>query len=165
MARPVILIAIVFSCIFPIIWANPPYKFENVPEFAFEDEDIKYRLPNNTRPEAYAVYLKTDIADDKFNFSGEVDIRVNVLEESNSITLHQRQLKIISAQLFGEDEEEIALSPFTYDSVTEFLTFTTVDHTFSVGDKLFLSIKYTGELRTDGGGFYRSSYNSNGKQM
>lgn len=167
MARSLIITAIAFSCFFPFfVWADPPFVLRDVGDFATaQEEEIHYRLPNNTRPEAYEVSLKTDIADGNFNFSGEVEIRVNVLEESNFITLHQRQLEIVSARLTGEDEEEIPLADFSYDSVTEFLTFTTVDRKFAVGEKLFLTIKYTGELRSDGAGFYRSSYDSNGKQM
>lgn len=165
MAGPLFLIAIIFSWIAPNVWADPPFKIRDVDVFAIEKDEVKYRLPNNTKPEAYDVYIKTDIADNDFNFSGEVEIKVKVLEASNFITLHQRQLEIVSARLTGQDEEEILLKDFTYDSVTEFLTFTAVSRKFTVGETLFLTIKYKGELRKDGGGFYRSSYNSNGKQM
>lgn len=163
MARSVALIncAIVCALILPTIWADP-IKLRNIERI--KRANPQYRLPNNTRPESYEIFLTTEIADGIFEFTGVVQIDVNVVEESNSITLHHRQLEITSTQLLA-GEKEISLAPVNYDSVSEFLTLTTVNHKFSAGDKLQLTIEYKGTLREDRGGFYRSSYKVGKKDM
>lgn len=163
MVRPLLLIAIIFSWIFPNICADSssPLRISDV---KFTKDGIKYRLPNNTKPEAYDVHIKTDIAENNFAFFGEVKIKVKVLQKSNSITLHQRKLDIELARLRGINGTKIELSEPLYDSVTELLTFTTVNYTFAMGETLFLTIKYEGVLRSDGGGFFRASYDSNGQE-
>lgn len=122
-------------------------------------DEFTYRLPNNTRPEFYEVQLVTFIDRGEFNFSGTVRIDVRVLEESKTITLHARRLTIDSVQLsdsYGNPIEDDVT--FAYDVTKEFLTISTGKTMLQRGEKYLLKIFYIGELRTDLGGFYRSSY-------
>lgn len=128
----------------------------------FQNEPaVTYRLPNNTRPISYDVQLTTNIhTQTDFRFTGEVSVRFVAVEESRSITLHQRQLIIGEFSLVSASNpnERIPLNSLSYDNVTEFLTFTLSSGDLFVGSEYILSIRYQGTHRTDDGGFYRTSY-------
>lgn len=148
------------------ISATPPYRVRNVGDVQFEADERNYRLPNNTKPEAYVVYISTDVAVGKFEFYGSVKIAIRVLQNTNNITLHQRQLKILAAQLMAEGGRNIPTFTPHFDSNTEFLTISTVNETLQNGSKVVLKLKYQGNLRKDAAGFYRSSYiNAEGKRV
>lgn len=166
MTRFVIFVAFLFVWNFLNILADPPYTYRNVGDFKFQTDNVSYRLPNTTKPEAYEIVLFTNIADGGFVFSGTVKIAVRVLQQTNNITLHQRQLTIGSVKLEHEDGHPIRTALPDYDPVTEFLTINTIDDPIWPGSKVFLTIEYKGLLRQDYAGFYRSSYrNSDGKQV
>lgn len=119
-----------------------------------------YRLPNNTKPEVYNLFFETNIDKGDFNFNGEIIIKINVLEETDRITLHQHGLKIYSVKLTSNSGENINIKAPEYDSDREFVTFETVDDwtTLKVGQTVFLAIKYYGTLSNDYFGFYHLSY-------
>lgn len=124
--------------------------------------EVGYRLPNNTSPEHYEITLVTYIDENNFTFTGTVVIHVRALEKTPSITLHARQLTINSVKLESETRDDVKLDKFTYDKTTEFLTIPTMTQ-LEAGQKYVLTVQYTGELRADLFGFYRSSYvNSTG---
>lgn len=166
MARLIFVIAFLFLWNFLNISADPPYTYRDVGEFEFKKDTINYRLPNNTKPEAYVITISTDIANGKFEFDGTVRISVRVLKSTRNITLHQRQLKILSTELKDEFDHRYRILLPHYDPDTEFLTITTTEDVIYPGNLLYLTIKYKGTLREDAAGFYRSSYtNSNGKKV
>lgn len=128
-----------------------------------DNTEINYRLPNNTKPESYDIKLSTNIHEGDFNFSGLAAINLRVLEPSYNITLHARQLTIKSIQLTTSFGIKIDTHNFTYDPVTEFLTIPTTSQ-LQKNAQYQLAIAYSGTLRTDNLGFYRSSYiNSKGE--
>lgn len=140
-----------------LVSANPPLVQESLQDQAI----VNYRLPNNTRPIYYDIHLTTNVhLQTDFTFSGEVLIRFIVLESSRTITLHQSQLTIESANLTLVDSPstQIQLNPFEYDSSNEFLSFTLSSESLIIGSEYILSISYNGVLRTDDFGFYRTSY-------
>lgn len=118
-----------------------------------------YRLPNNTIPLHYNIRLSTEIHRGDFLFSGIVRINIRVLEESNTITLHSRQMIIQRIILFNADETNFESSLYyTFDSDLEFLTITT-ERQFEVDQELIVEITYLGILSTSmERGFFRSSY-------
>lgn len=119
-----------------------------------------YRLPNTTKPEAYVVDLTTNIHDGVYNFVGTVAIDIVVLEPTPVITLHQRQLTIsfITLESLPSSGTTIPLAPHYYDPISEFLSIPLEFGTLVVNGRYRLTIIYTGILRTDEAGFYRSSY-------
>lgn len=119
-----------------------------------------YRLPNVTRPEAYNVQLSTNIHNSTFNFEGTVEIDIVVLQPTPVITLHQRQLTISNIMLSNlpSTGTNIPLSTHYYDPISEFVSIPLASGTLTVGGRFRLSITYTGTLRSDEAGFYRSSY-------
>lgn len=125
-----------------------------------------YRLPNNTRPTLYDVHLRTWIHEGNFTFEGSVGISIIAMETSNTIVLHQRQLNITSFELRDSSNGSILPASMAYDPIREFLSFDVLSNGLEAGNQYSLQINYTGTLRTDEAGFYRSSYlNDNGDRI
>lgn len=137
-----------------------PLDPNNVVQLDSRDtRDTNYRLPNNTIPHTYDITLTTSVDEDIFDFDGTVNIVLEAIEESSSITLHVRQLTIKTISLLVLDTgADIALNEYTLDAVTEFLVIPLKSKKLEKGKTYRLSITYTGILRTDNGGFYRSKY-------
>lgn len=130
--------------------------------------NVNYRLPNHTHPETYDIQLVTRVDRSDFAFNGFVRIGIVVDQATNEIVLHTRQLVISGVKLLrlaGNVAIEIRLQPYQIDVVPEFLKIRTDGQVLNAGDRLVLEINYSGTLRTDNGGFYRSSYiNSDGSK-
>lgn len=136
------------------------------PKQSVEQEIISYRLPNETYPVHYDVYLTTNIHEANFNFTGRVEITIATREETSVITVHARQLIIGGVRLLSLNSNvEIALHPYEYDDLTEFVTIRVLDGVLLRNQNFLLIIEYVGELREDNLGFYRSSYRDADNQL
>lgn len=159
MARIIISISIFIFCIASIIAASL-HTLKNA------EHQKNYRLPNNTKPIAYDIYINTRIDEGIFGFNGTVKIEIDVLEESKHITLHQRQLSINSVELTNESHHLIPIIPAHYDSDTEFMTISPTNEILSANSTVFLTINYNGTLRRDLQRFYEIFYlDSNSKRV
>lgn len=141
-------------------------QFNRIKQFEIirADENITYRLPEHTKPIAYDISLITWINNADFRFSGLVKIEIEIVNETNEIILHHRQLDILSVNLYNQQNEINIV--YDYDNVTEFLRVTALVEPLQSPFIYTLEISYTGVLRTDNKGFYRSSYqNSDGEQV
>lgn len=139
-----IFLSLVFACSV----SSLPFREQRIDEFS-------YRLPNHTFPVHYDVYLRTSIHEADFAFNGNVNIQVNVVEETDSIVLHSLYNNI----------ESIALSsagntiPSTYDISTTFQQIRILPSITLPANTVYdIYIVFDGVLRNDQGGFYRSSY-------
>lgn len=138
----------------PLLW-----KSQNGVEVEklLDDESLSYRLPNETIPLRYDLWLMTDVEKANFNFSGRVKIHVKVVKTTQTITLHYREIKIDKIDLYGVDKELIQSNlSFEYDDKVEFLIIS-LPRVMTEDEEVVLDIEYHGELRT-GSGFYRASY-------
>ena len=121
-------------------------------------DDIDYRLPNNTRPIHYDIWLKTDIDQGELGFSGRVSIHIEALENTNEITLHYRQLTIMNIDLLRSTGGSIQSNvPYTKKDDVEFLVIKPSARLIENANYTIV-ISYIGQLRSDDAGFYRSSY-------
>lgn len=121
-----------------------------------EDVYTTYRLPNTTTPNAYDVTLRTWVHEENFQFNGSVRIDISIEEPTNTITLHHRYLTIGDVRLwFGETS--IPILSYSYNTTFEFFT-VSVQEALILGESYVLDIDYSGTLRNDEAGFYRSSY-------
>lgn len=169
------ILLIVSIGIFASAGSNPKRQFyKNAPTEYLEFEDnietedfqpfvdpvdgISYRLPNDTTPLRYDVWLSTAIHEGNFTFEGRVSIQVRTIVNTPNITLHYRQLTITGVTLL--DAEQIPIQqnvPFVRRSVQEFMDIQPSQSLVS-GTIYWVEITYYGTLRTDDAGFYRSSY-------
>lgn len=137
-----------------------PFSFlEGRGVFSAPDTDLEnYRLPNDSRPIRYELYLRTGVHEENFDFNGIVTIQIKILEPTNIITLHQRQLTIDRVDHVDAAGTVLTASLVNnYEELREFLTIT-LPTQMTVDAEIFLKITYHGILRTDNTGFYRASY-------
>lgn len=117
-----------------------------------------FRLPNNTIPLHYDVRIRSDIHRGDFIFEGEVRINITVLEASDVITLQYRQLIIRTINLRNPDDSILQQNaPFRLISDLEFLEIPT-NNLLAVGQALVVEVVYSGILREETSGFFRTSY-------
>lgn len=130
-----------------------------------DDSDNKdYRLPNDTIPLSYNIFLTTDVHRGEAAFSGKVRITLQAVEATSEITLHYRQITIEKIDLFHAvpDLIEENIQPkFVAD--VEFLKIP-LKAPLTIGASYNLDISYTGSLRDDNMGFYKSSYKTSDDQ-
>lgn len=158
------------SCLAAIVLAEHPFDTRAVdPSIFVRANDINYRLPNHTHPETYDISLSTRVDKNIFDFNGFVRIGIVVDQTTNEIVLHARQLVVSNVRLVrfsGSVPIDVRLSPHNYEVVPEFLRIRTDNINLMAGDRLSLEITYSGTLRADEAGFYRSSYtNKAGARM
>lgn len=136
--------------------------------------ETDYRLPTNVRPIHYKITLDPLIEEtDPSTFNGEVTIRVKVIEETESITLHYNDLTINDVIIAEVNTETNLTVNDTYDPVTHFwvIRFHTNDGedaegTFKANEEYLITASYSGHHQDDMYGFYRSSYkDTNGKTV
>lgn len=117
-----------------------------------------FRLPNNTIPLHYNIYLRTNVHRNYFDFDGTTMIKIRVQEPSNTITLHSFQMLVYSVNLFDSRENAVERNLiFATDNELQFLVITTSQQLL-VDQELTIEVIHSGSLRTDRRGFYRSSY-------
>lgn len=123
-----------------------------------QDEDMsKYKLSGSVRPISYDLYLYPDLT--TANFTGKVNIVVNIVEEVESITLHSNKLTISSASI---DSEE---ATFDTDDTYELLNIYAANKArISAGNKT-LTIEFGSTMKDKIVGLYQSTYtNEDGEQ-
>jgi hypothetical protein len=119
--------------------------------------DNSYRLPKTVTPISYDLYLKPNF--DSFEFDGNVRIRVEVLEATNSITLHSNVSEIKSTEVTDNASAPIVTN-VAFDREKHFLTISS--ETSFETNEYDIRIEFTGDLSDDMNGFYRSSYTIDG---
>lgn len=121
-------------------------------------DGIVYRLPNDTIPLTYDIWLSTDIHLGEPAFQGRVLIRFRVAEPTQEVIVHYHRMTISSVDLLNSDnlslEENVA---FSQNETLEFLVIQPTQQ-LTVGQEYSVQISYNGSLRDDSLGFYRSSY-------
>lgn len=119
---------------------------------------LTYRLPNNTNPESYVISLEFgDFHEDDMSFTGRVLITINVLENTNQITLHNSVL-IVSVGLSSLTSNNNAIeNTYDFDVEREFLIIKTAE-TLNADSRVQIDIAYRGNIGTSIAGIYRGSY-------
>ncbi|XP_075168274.1 aminopeptidase N [Haematobia irritans] len=122
-------------------------------------DDPDYRLPNATTPTHYDIELTTNVHVGTKAFSGTVKIHVTFEEDTTSIVLHARQLTITSATIQQGTNAAENLQ-HSYEDEREFLTLTRTSNNspFPKDSQWIITLQYNGQLRTDNGGFYLSTF-------
>ncbi len=116
------------------------------------------RLSAHIIPERYRILLKPDL--EAFVFEGEETITLMLNKEVKKITLHSKDIEIVSALVLVNKEKIFALN-ISYEDEEETATFT-FPKILSKG-KVKLMLVFRGVLNDKMRGFYRSRYEVGGK--
>lgn len=119
---------------------------------------INFRLPNDTIPLNYNLTIRTNIHQGDFVFDGQVRINIRVLEPTETITIHYRQLIIRNVNLLNTDGS--VLQQDAHYRMTHNVEFLEIFSSTPLvaGQELIVEVLYNGILRTDFAGFFRTSY-------
>ncbi|XP_053692524.1 aminopeptidase N-like [Sabethes cyaneus] len=134
--------------------AENPQEIENkMKRLSFES----FRLPNTTVPNHYNLFLDSNIHLNDFAFTGSVQIQLTVMENTRQIVLHSSRNRIINVQMFNSEQVPVTLDSVELDNEKEFLVINT-SSTLMQFYIYQLVVEFSGDLRNDMLGFYRSSY-------
>jgi puromycin-sensitive aminopeptidase len=119
-------------------------------------------LPNDVKPRAYRLTLTPDLS--AFTFAGQVEVDVDVVTTTQSITLHALDVTIDSAHLLvGADDKRIAQTgDVVYAKETESATIRFADSVAAGTARVRVVMTFRGELNDKMAGFYRSKYTVDG---
>ncbi len=112
------------------------------------------RLSKNVIPERYKLLFKPDLQ--AFTFLGEETIFLNIKKETNSITLHSKNLDIEVAEVRSSSVRETFALKISYDKDAETAAFL-FPKKIPAG-KAELKLVFRGILNTNMRGFYQSHY-------
>ncbi|XP_050092413.1 aminopeptidase N-like [Anopheles aquasalis] len=118
-----------------------------------------FRLPNSTVPTHYNLYLDTDIHAGIFDYTGSVQIRINILEPTSQIVLHSKRNVITKLQLRNSADLVVPVKGYEFDEEKEFLVINVGTVLQPASGSYTIDIDFTNSIdRTDQSGFYVSSY-------
>lgn len=126
--------------------------------------DEEYRLPTTLSPETYTVILAPYIEEGNFTFLGFVHIVINVVQETNTIALHAKNLNISNIEVTLANTTSVTVTNQSLNEVTDILTLT-LDTNLTRDSVITLGILYVGILSDDMTGFYRSSYTNSAGEL
>lgn len=112
----------------------------------------KYRLPENAKPIKYNITLEPDLQ--KFTFSGSVEITVTITQNTDTLTLNQKDIEITNITI---EPMKIGIIKSIPNNDLEFQTILFND-TLTMGKEYKLTITYNALLNDIKRGFYRSRY-------
>ncbi|XP_049545445.1 aminopeptidase N-like [Anopheles darlingi] len=136
-----------------------PTSIESRSASGLERAFDSFRLPNSTVPTHYSLYLDTDIHAGIFDYTGNVQIRINILEATSQIVLHSKRNVITQLHLRNSAGLEVPVKGFEFDEEKEFLVIN-IGTVLQPGSGSYtLDIDFTNSIdRSDQSGFYVSSY-------
>lgn len=152
------LLSIIFVslCLIGTLNSSPITKSRPL-SFLKNKKADNYRLPTNTEPRNYTVHITTRVDKNEDDFTGEVTIDLVTIEDTDFITIHKnKDLEIKNYEIICGDKN-IEDPTDEYVGETEQLTFS-LKEKFEKGTECELTIEYTGKLRDDNRGFYKSFY-------
>lgn len=131
-----------------------------------DDTEHNWRLPKSSVPSSYDLHLISNVHSGDLSVSGDVSIKLKVIETTDRLTLHSRNLTIDELTLLEADGiNEIAIINFNLYTPTDMLTIYLRDNLTS-GSELVLNVKYRFTMNDSPTqtGFYRTSYLSNSNE-
>ncbi|XP_043288510.1 aminopeptidase N-like [Venturia canescens] len=116
-------------------------------------------LERHVLPRRYTIRIEPNIVPNDFTFNGEIEIEIDVLEDTSLIVLHAAELRIdeysTKLRYLGGPEVNVVIRP-AYDPDTNF--YVLLLNGCLIRGHYVLEMKYQGILRDDFRGFYRDSY-------
>uniref|UniRef100_A0A4Y0BGX2 Aminopeptidase n=1 Tax=Anopheles funestus TaxID=62324 RepID=A0A4Y0BGX2_ANOFN len=130
-------------------------------------QELRYRLPSYIVPTHYTLYLDTQVHTGNRSYSGSVDIHLDIRQQTKTIYVHNRGLRITFNELYLSNSAAnitfLETLRYTEDQEREFTIFA-IRRAIAPAEYI-LRLDFEGQLRTDDDGFYISSYrDGNGTQ-
>lgn len=131
-------------------------------------QTIDYRLPRNLWPEHYDVELRPDfyppLTSDQFFFDGWVTVHLICETPTDKVYLHYRQMTINTTSVDVRDTANTRINVISVatDTTREFFI-VQIERQLTVGEKIRVSVSFTGPLKRDLGGLYWSQYTEGGE--
>lgn len=140
------LIVIFLSFLFCETFSNP---------LIIERAEELYRLPSNTIPETYDIWLTTNIHDGKFDFFGKIQIGIKIIEDTSVIVLNNLRLEIKKVTIiYNGTETELKFENVASHELLKIST----DKMIVKGTGAYLKIEYSGVMTMNNIGFFYTSY-------
>lgn len=130
--------------------------------FTIKNGDVKgpgewsERLLDDITPHSYDIFVTTNIHDAVFDFNGKVIIHITSNKSTSLILLHSYLLTLNEIKVTTIDGIVIGTT-FVMNEETHQVRIDTTT-TLQLDQQYVIEIDYSGNLRTDDVGFYRSSY-------
>lgn len=130
-------------------------KSEQVSALAIDDQP--WKLPKNSKPISYGLHLNTDIHTGSLAFSGDVQIKIEILEPTFELSLHNDGLEVTDVKVIDKSGSELKNS-YKMDG---YFKINIEEAILMRGAEYTLDITFNGLLRTGTSGFYRTYYQVN----
>ncbi|KAG5684365.1 hypothetical protein PVAND_013600 [Polypedilum vanderplanki] len=119
---------------------------------------INYRLPNDTFPLSYDLSLTNYIHESNFTFNGNVKIHIKIKEETQTVTLHRRDIIIDSIDLYdGNDILKLSNLQFEYLEEFDFIR-VNLETPQNKDSEIFLDFTFNGLLEEEASGFFKTPF-------
>lgn len=131
---------------------------ESAKRIMADDVELTYRLPNNTRPIKYDLWVLTDVEKGISNFTGRVNIKILAVEETDYVILQYRETKIDTVELLEGDVRTTINATYELPLEYEFLKIH-LPRMMEGNETFEIEINYHGQLHyAYENGFYRANY-------
>lgn len=127
---------------------------------ALDESEHNWRLPKNSVPISYDLHLISNIHSGSLAVVGEVTIAVRIVEATDVLTLHSRNLTIDELEVFSvNDGSRIPVVKISLYAPTDMLTIYLFDEV-AAGDEIIIIVNYRFTMNDSPvqTGFYRTSY-------
>lgn len=116
--------------------------------------DQPWKLPKSSKPISYDLHLKSDIHTGSLAFNGNVRIKIEILEPTFVLSLHNDGLEVTDVKVIDKSGSELKNS-YKMDG---YFKITIESAILLRGREYTLDITFKGLLRTGTSGFYRTYY-------
>ncbi|KAI9561562.1 hypothetical protein GHT06_012521 [Daphnia sinensis] len=127
------------------------------------NEDL--RLPGDVLPSIYSIRLLPFIEEGNFTTDGHIDIFVDCIRDTNSISMNAADITFKSLSITVLDlttNSPLAIVDFVDEQVTREIVTIKTATPLTAGNRYKISMDFTSILNDELRGFYRSSYMENG---
>ncbi|GJD12448.1 Puromycin-sensitive aminopeptidase [Galdieria sulphuraria] len=127
-------------------------------------KDGRHLLPSHIRPEHYQLTLEPLLENSEaaiegkdLNFLGNVVVRLKILQTTNLITLHSKDLELTKVYCIFNSSETVPVSDISYDKEQQTVSLE-FPKPFEASSEVTLYIDFIGFLNDKMVGFYRAKY-------
>lgn len=129
----------------------------------FDDFETQLRIPKVSEPLHYKVHI--DVRNNHVNYllyTGEITIDIAIKQRTNKIFFHSRNQEINELRVYDKAGAEIQVLDYSLQIAADSLTIYFMED-IAAGTQISVNIKFSSRLLTGSSGFYRTSYQLDGR--